>query len=183
MAGERAGVHARDRGDAVRPQQRCQLARIVQHCSRRVGHDQAPEPRPLGLVVGHQASVVADERVGHDHDLARVGRVGGDLLVPGLGRVDHEVPTRGHGCTEGDALEDGAVLQREQRRTGVTDTRIDDRVGAREREVAGRRWGDHSDPGGPRRASATGGHAHRLFLLPGLTGPVRRPHGTGLRMP
>ena len=154
-----------------------ELARVVQHRGRRVGDDEAAQPRALGLVVGHETPVVADQRVRHDHDLSGVRRVRGDLLVPGLGRVDHEVPARGDGRAEGDAGEDGAVLEREQRRD-----RRHRPAGRRSRRRAaagavGGRWGDHSGPGGPRRSPQAG--MRTGFLLPGLTGPVRRPHGTG----
>ena len=50
-----------------------------------------PQPRPLGLVVVADPAVVADQRVGHHHDLARVGGIRADLLVAGLARVHDEV--------------------------------------------------------------------------------------------
>ncbi len=63
------------------------------------------------------AAVVADERVGHDDDLAGVRGVGADLLVAGLARVDDEVAAgRGLGAPKRDPGEDGAVLEREESR-------------------------------------------------------------------
>ena len=91
-----------------------------------------------------EPAVVADERVGHDHDLAGIRGVGADLLVAGLAGVDDEVPAGGHRGTEGDAREDRPVLQRQQRRAQVPDPRIDD--GA-ERAAAGGRSRD-GDPVG-----------------------------------
>ena len=86
----------------------------------------AREPRPDRLVVVGQPPVVADQRIGHDHDLAGVRGVGADLLVAGLARVDDEVAAGRDRGPERDAREDRAVLERQQRRTEVADPRIDD---------------------------------------------------------
>ena len=88
----------------------------VEHGGRGVGHDECPQPRADRLVVVGQAAVVADERVGHDHDLAGVRGVGADLLVAGLARVDDEVAAGRDRGAEGDAREDRAVLEGQQGR-------------------------------------------------------------------
>ena len=102
-----------------------------------------PQPRLIGLVVVREPAVVADQRIGHDHDLAGVRGVGADLLVAGLAGVDDEVAAGRDGRPERDAREDGAVLQRQQRRTQVADPR--DR---RRRSAGVRRHGsrDHAAP-------------------------------------
>ena len=102
-------------------QERCQLPGVVEDGGRGVGDDEPAEPRLHRLVVVDQAAVVADQRVGRDHDLARVRRVGADLLVAGLARVHHEVAARRDRRAECDAAEDRAVLERQQCRTQVTD--------------------------------------------------------------
>ena len=91
VAGQRARVHARDRRDRVVAQQRGELAGVVEDRGRRVGDDQRPEPRADRLVVLGEPAVVADQRVGHDDDLAGVRGVGADLLVARLAGVDDEV--------------------------------------------------------------------------------------------
>ena len=91
VPGQRAGVDAGDGRDAVVAQERGQLARVVEDGGRGVGHDEAAQPRARRLVVVAQPAVVADQRVGHDDDLAGVRRVRADLLVAGLARVDDEV--------------------------------------------------------------------------------------------
>ena len=72
MAGKCPRVDTGDRGNAIRAQEGCQLPRIVEDRGRGVRNNQPPEPRLHRLVVVDQAAVVADQRVGHDHDLARV---------------------------------------------------------------------------------------------------------------
>ena len=91
MAGQRPRVDPGDGRDAVVAQQGRELAGVLEHGGRGVGHDQRAQPRTAGLVVGDEPAVVADERVGHDHDLAGVRGVGADLLVAGLAGVDDEV--------------------------------------------------------------------------------------------
>ena len=130
---QRTGVDAGDGRDRRVPQQRGQLARVVEDGGGGVGDDERPQPRADRLVVGGESAVVADERIRHDHDLAGVGGVRADLLVAGLAGVDHEVAAGGHRRPERDAGEDGAVLQRQQRRPEVADPGIDDGRGARQR--------------------------------------------------
>ena len=181
VAGERARVDAGDRRDAVVAQERGELAGVVEDGGRGVGDDERPQPRPDRLVVVDEPAVVADERVGHDHDLAGVRGVGADLLVAGLARVDDEVAAGGDRRPEGDAREDRAVLERQQRRPEVADPRVDD--GARRGVPAGRstaitrpriqrthrpRWARWADACADIDAS-----------FAGLTGPVRQPHRTG----
>jgi hypothetical protein len=115
-------------------------AGVVENGGRGVGHDQAAQPGPLGLVVVSDAAVVADERVRHDDELAGVAGIGGDLLVAGLAGVHDEVALAGALRAEGDAGEHAAVLERQQRRAVVTDPRVDDGAGAR-KTAAGRQGG------------------------------------------
>ena len=164
MPGQGPRVDAGDRGNAVGAQEGCQLPRIVEDRGRGIGHDQPAEPRLHRLVVVDQAAVVADQRIGHDHDLARVRRVGADLLVAGLARVHHEVAARRDGRPECDAAEDRAVLERQQSRTQVTDPGIDDGGGSdmRRRDHEGvRAPGRGSRKRGGRRCGWRGGTLRR----------------------
>jgi hypothetical protein len=95
----------------------------------RMRYDERAQPRPFRLVVGHEAPVVADQRVGHHDHLAGVGRVRTDLLIAGLARVDDEVAARRERCAERDPMEHRAVLECQQRRTAGADPRIDGSVG------------------------------------------------------
>ena len=186
VAGQGAGVDPGDGRDAVVAQERRELAGVVEHGRGRVGHDQRTQPRVGRLVVVDEATVVADEGVRHDHDLARVRGVGADLLVAGLARVDDEVATSGDRGPERDPGEYRPVLERQQRRTQIADARVDDRGGSR------RRGHDHatatSTGPGARRATndppAAGAWWARACAnirasFAGLTGPVRQPHRTG----
>ena len=77
-------------------QQRRELARVVEDRGRRVGHDEARGATGArDWSSSRQPAVVADQRVGHHDDLARVRGIGGDLLVAGLRGVDDEVAARG----------------------------------------------------------------------------------------
>ena len=64
-----------DPGDGRDPgstKQRSELERVVNHGRGCIGHHEATEPWSNGLVIGHETSVVADQRVRHDHDLTGV---------------------------------------------------------------------------------------------------------------
>ena len=143
VSGQRPRVDAGDGRDAGVAQERRELAGIVEHGRGRIGDDQGSQPRVGRLVVVDESAVVADERVGHDHDLAGVRRVGADLLVAGLARIDDEIATTGQRSTERDAREDRPVLERQQRRTKIADARVDDRGGSRGR------WDDHATATSP----------------------------------
>ena len=133
VPGERPGVDAGDGRDGRVAQQRRELACVVEHGGGRVRDDEGPEPRSERLVVGGEPAVVADERVGHDHDLAGIGRVRADLLVAGLAGVHDQVAAGLDRGPERDAGEHRPVLQRQQRRSQVADPGIDDGRGARQR--------------------------------------------------
>ncbi len=106
VAGQGAGVDAGDGRDPRLAQHRGQLSGAVEDRGGGVGHDQAAQPGSLGLVVEAKPAVVADERVGHDHELARVAGIGGDLLVAGLAGVHHQIALAAAPRAEGDARED-----------------------------------------------------------------------------
>ncbi len=132
MPRQRPGIHARDRRNARLSEHRGQLPGIVEHGGRGVGDDQTSQPGPLGLVVETDPAIVADERIGHDHELTRVRGIRGDLLVAGLARVHHEVALAGAARPKGDAGKDAAILEGQQSRPEIADTRID--YGARARQ-------------------------------------------------
>ena len=183
VAGQRARVDTGDRRDAVASQQRGQLPGLLHHGSRGVGHDEAAQPGPAGLVVVEEPAVIADQGIGHDHELARVRRVRADLLVAGLARVDHEVATAGNGRSKGDPGEHGSVLEGQEGWPVVADARIDDRArradGAENWEAAGRSPAP--------RGELTGGRGHgRRASFPasrdryaGLTGPAIKDSAKG----
>ena len=147
------------------------------------------EPRPFGLVVVAQPAVVADQRVGHHDDLARVRGIGGDLLVAGLRGVDDEVAARGRPgrrtrCPGTPCRPRARGARDRRRRRG--DRRASRRGAAADAE---RSVGRSRGPGwragcrgGARRASAACGHAHEhLASYPasqdrktGLSGPAIR---------
>ena len=148
VPGEGARVDARDGRDPIVAKEGRELPGTIEDGGSGIGHDERPQPRPEGLVVVEQTTVVADERVGHDHDLAGIGRVRADLLVAGLAGVDDQVATRRHGGTERDAGEDGPILEGQQRGPQVADSRIDDGRGSR------RRRDDHAVRAGSRNGPA-----------------------------
>ena len=181
VAGERPRVDAGDRRDARRRGA----------ATRAGGRRRGPRPsrwrrRAPGATAGRDwsssasAAVVADQRVGHDDDLAGVRGVGADLLVAGLRGVDDEVAAGRVGGPERDPREDGAVLEREQRR-------------AERRRRAGRRSSSARGSGGAE--PAVGAADRRRSPAPHMkTPPARRarwtrghtvdrppfrPHGTG----
>ena len=180
VTGKSTGVDAGDGRDVGIAQERGQLARVLEHGRGRVGDDQRPQPRPDRLVVVDQAAIVADEGIGHDHDLAGVGRVGADLLVAGLAGVDDEVAAGRDRRAEGHSREDRPILERQQRRTQVADPRIDDRARS---GCRGHGSGDHVAPDTTNppasRARWAGACADIDASFAGLTGPVRQPHRTG----
>ena len=92
-AGEPAGVHALDAGDAVFLQdfrQRFGVAEVGGHVVV-FPHDHAAQGGGLGFVVLVGDAVVADQRIGHHHRLGGVAGVGHDFLIPRHGRVEHDL--------------------------------------------------------------------------------------------
>jgi hypothetical protein len=91
--GELPGVHALDGGDAV----------VLQNFREGLGVAEVagdvvvlPDHQPadggdLGLVVLVGDAVVADDGIGHHHQLPGVGRVGDDLLIAHHGGVEHQL--------------------------------------------------------------------------------------------
>ncbi len=173
-------VDARDGRDRVVAQQRGELSRIGQDGRGRVRDDERTKPWLDRLVVVRQPAVVPDQRVGHDHDLARIRGVGADLLVAGLARIDDEVAAGGDRRPERHAREDGAVLEGQERRPEIADPGIDDRTGAWHR---GDGSADHVAPDTTNppatRARWANACADIDASFAGLTGPVRQPHRTG----
>ena len=55
-----------------------------------LAHHEARQARARRLVVARRDAVVADERAGHDHALARVRGIGQDLLIAGHRGVEDE---------------------------------------------------------------------------------------------
>ena len=115
VAHQLAGVDALDGDDVVLAQEAGQVlggaevARALAH----VAHDKAAAEQTARLHVLGVDAVVADLRVGHGDDLARVRRVAQDLLVPGEAGVEADLAK---GLTFGaaaGAAEESAVLQQE----------------------------------------------------------------------
>ena len=176
-------VDPRDRRDALGAQERCELPGVLEDRRCRVGHHERAEPRLRRLVVVPKAAVVADERVGHDDHLAGIRGIGADLLVAGLRGVDDEVAARRDVRSEGDPWKDRS------RPRGRASQAHDGRFAGRRSEPGTGSGGRTSAGPGTAVTNEThrpvwlGGRARigSDCLLPGLTGPVRRPHGTGLQ--
>ena len=128
------------------------------------------------------APVVADQRIGHQHDLAGVRRVGADLLVAGLGVFATRSPPPPPGRAKATPRNDRAVLERQQRRPVAPDPRVDDRI-----RGSGTVLGQCRLPGCKKMTAARGRAVvslqHGLIRPPcrpsrgrvaGLSGPVRR---------
>ncbi len=144
-ARQRARVETRDGRNPRRSQQLDQLARRLEHGSGGVADDQAAQPGPATLIVERDATVVADQRVGHQHHLTGVRGVGADLLVAGRAGVGDKVAAARDGRPKSNAAEDRAVLEREQGGAGCAESGIDDRIGwdrergsARQKETTAR---------------------------------------------
>ncbi len=127
--------------------------------------------------------VVADQRVGHDHDLAGVRRVGADLLVAGLAGVDDEVaagrrrPPRRR-CPGRRSRPRGPAAPARGRRSA--DRRSAARAAVRRSTAIGAitrpRHKTNPPAAWARWANAC---ADIDASFAGLTGPVRQPHRTG----
>ena len=118
VSGERAGVDGLDADDSVAAQVRLEAQPAAPARRDRGGllDDEAVHQGPPGLDVFRVQPVVADERVGHGHDLAAVRGIGEDLLVAGHGRVEDDLAG---GLADGAqrlTAEDTAVAQDEKRR-------------------------------------------------------------------
>ena len=161
-------------GIPVVAQQRRELADVVEDGRGRVRDDEARSHGRSDWSSSIEPAVVADQRIGHDDDLAGIRRVGADLLVAGLRGVHDEVAAGRHRRPERDPGEDGAVLEGEQGRAESPDAGVDDRARA-------------GGCGGIGRSSAITTPSHRNATGPvGLGGranrrsrPPFRPHRTG----
>jgi len=184
VPGQASRVDAGDSRYARLAEHRGQLLGIAENRGRGIGHDQAPQPGSLGLVVVVDPAVVADKRVSHDHELAGIGGIGGDLLIAGLAGVHHEIALTRTLRAEGDAREDPAVLESEQRRPVISDPRVHDGAGTWERRLL-HRAAFRSTKRPPASAGRWSGLQLLIRLLSGLwrptggrLGPVRRPRAT-----
>ena len=119
MAHKSAGVDAADADDALLLHLLRQRARRtpVRDTVCKVADNEAGDPnlRAVRLVVLVVPTGVTNLRRRRDHDLAVVGGVGEDLLVSGHSGVEHDFTEGLPFCTEGDPVEDSAVLQDQDR--------------------------------------------------------------------
>ena len=108
-----AGVDARDARNAHLLEHLVQRARIAE--VRRdvvvLAHDQSADGRELGFVVFFGRAVVADQRIGHHHRLARVRGVGDDFLVAHHRGVEDDFVNRLLVGSEPVAVEFAAVFE------------------------------------------------------------------------
>ena len=181
VPGERASVDAGNGRDRVVAQERRQLASPVEHRCGGIGDDQRTQPRPDRLIVVEQAPVVADQRVGHDHDLSGVRGVRAHLLVASLARVHDQIAAGRDGCPERDAGEDRTILEHQQRGTKIADARVNDRGGARRRgkDHEGRA-GSVMEPVGRGTPCGRGARRNSPPIGDGTVDlPPSRPHRTG----
>ena len=120
VASEATGVDAGDSSEAVRLQERLEVAVAAPVAAppSEIAHDHAAAERLATLAVVVRHAVVADVRIREGDDLARVRRVGDHLLVAGEHRVEHDLAradaVRRLG-PDGFAFERRAVGQHEQR--------------------------------------------------------------------
>ena len=134
---------------------------------------------PRRLVVVREPAVVADQRIGHDDDLAGVRGVGADLLVAGLARVDDEVAAGGDRRAERDARgrpcrPRAPAAPGRGRRSGGRRRR----VGARQRRMGRRSVGRSLRTQEPRRWLGRGARPRDGMRMRDLAPPTR-PHRTG----
>ncbi len=110
-------VDALQTDDAVGPQvliERPAASPVARMRAVLLDHEPAYK-RPAALHVLVVRAVVADQRIGHRHDLLVVRRIGEDLLVAGHGRVEHDLAHAGARRPKGPALEAGPVFQQQNR--------------------------------------------------------------------
>src|SRR5581483_6403328 len=83
---------------------------------RQFADDEALDLRLAGFAVVVVDAVIADQRIGHCHDLSLVGRVGDDFLIAGHAGVEHNFASRFTGGAKAAAGVDRAVFERQFRR-------------------------------------------------------------------
>ena len=117
VAGERARVDPLEADDPVRLQivVEGRGGAEVRGDRRGLLHDEPVHPRPPRLDVLRVDAVVADEGIGHHHDLPSIGRVGEDLLVARHCGVEDDLAGGLADGAEGLAAEHAAVAQDEDR--------------------------------------------------------------------
>ncbi len=117
--GQGARVHAgeTDHAAPLHPVVEIALAAPVGRIGRGVAEDRAARRGVRAaadlLDVLDIGPGVADVREGEGQDLAHIGRVGQDLLIPGHGGVEDHLAERRTDGAAADALQDGAVRERE----------------------------------------------------------------------
>jgi hypothetical protein len=91
------------------------LAAPTAHHRRKLAHDQAGDVGLARLDVERVDPGVADERIGHRHDLPLVRGIGQDFLVPGHRGVEADFAVGGQRRAERLAAPDAAVFEGEKR--------------------------------------------------------------------
>ena len=135
-----------------------------------MANNEASQPRPDRLVVAFQPPVVADQRIGHDHDLAGVGGIRADFLVARLGGVDDEIAATTDRCAKRHTAQHHSVGKRKQGWAMAADARVNYCVG---REGQGRcrlTRAVHKNAAAPGGTAVILKHG-QLFSLPVLSGP------------
>src|SRR5262249_49293017 len=124
VARERPRVDALDAHDVVLPHVRLQRYPPAPVRGIRAGFldDEAVDPRTPRLHVLWIDAVVADQRVGHAHELAAIGRIGEDLLIARHGSVEDDFAMSFARGPAGAPREDAAVGEREERRRHAVTT-------------------------------------------------------------
>jgi hypothetical protein len=77
--------------------------------------DESGDVRPPRFDVLLVNAVIADQRIGHGHDLAFIGRIGENLLVARHGGIETNLAARRGGGAEAFAMEHGAIFQSQNR--------------------------------------------------------------------
>ena len=86
------------------------LATLAQFLDHKSAHVRRP-----ALGIGGVHAVVADQRVGHGHDLAAVGRIGQHFLVAGHRSVETNFADTAAGGAKRFALENAPIFESEER--------------------------------------------------------------------
>ncbi len=97
----------------VQPFPKGPLRSPVERIATQLTGDERSRPRPARFEEGGAGPIVPDQRIGHDHHLARVGRVGEHLLIARHTGVEDELAAGVPGVSSPLTLDGEAVLKDE----------------------------------------------------------------------
>jgi hypothetical protein len=126
-----AGIDIGDCDRLALPQEIAQRALITPAAGhhRQVADDEPGRVSPGRLHVLGRRAGVADMRIGESDDLPAVGRIGKDLLVTGHCGIENDFADSLAVGTNGDAMENGAILQSQYSRRTQMQTSVRNSTG------------------------------------------------------